>query len=57
MGLAATSRPRALGLAATPNPRALDVSLVVRSCHESVTTKQKKKLILKNEIKQKKKIN
>jgi len=39
MGLAATSRPRALGLAATPNPRALDVSLVVRSCHESVTTK------------------
>jgi len=39
MGLTATSRPRALDLAATPNPRALDVSLVVRPCHESVTTK------------------
>jgi len=31
--------PRALGLTAISDSRALDVSLVARSCHESVITK------------------
>ena len=54
MGLAATSGSKDLGLATTPDPRALDVDLTARSCHENVITKQKKNLILPNEIKLKK---
>ena len=38
----------------TLDPRALDVSLAARLCHKNMITKQKKKLILQKEIKQKK---
>ena len=54
VGSAAMSKSRALGLTITPDPRVLNVGLAARPYHESMITKQKKKLILKNEIKQKK---
>jgi hypothetical protein len=42
VGLTATPNSKALDLAAISNLRALNVSLTVRSCHESVKIKYKK---------------
>jgi hypothetical protein len=39
LGMAATPSPITLGVAVTVDLRVLDVSLTVRSCHESMITK------------------